>query len=182
MNATRKLTDAIAQPRAMRAAKALRWLKDCGVEHRRQAYDAWLGLATAGEVRKHYRDWMGAFPQWAEHLTAKEEKMTLEKHLESGVSVSRYDMRLPCRRVVCKDGFSVSVQASSTHYCTPKSNLGPYTEVELGFPSEPVEAWMPYADNVDNPTGTIYGYVPIELVEEVLKKHGGIDWKQMEKE
>jgi hypothetical protein len=41
---------------------------------------------------------------------------------------------------------------------------------------------VPYADNGDDPTGTIYGYVPIELVEEVLKQHGGIDWKEMEKE
>lgn len=70
MNATRKLTEAIAQPRAMRAASALRWLKDCGVEHRRQAYDEWLGVATPGEVRKHHQDWMGKFPQWAEHTTA----------------------------------------------------------------------------------------------------------------
>jgi hypothetical protein len=74
MNATRKLTEDLAQPRAMRAAKALRWLKDCGVEHRRQAYGDWLSLATAGEVRKHHKDWMGKFPQWAEHTTAKEKK------------------------------------------------------------------------------------------------------------
>lgn len=112
----------------------------------------------------------------------KEEEMTLQKHLESGVSVPRYAIRMPCRRVVCKDGFSVSVQASRTPYCTPRSNIGPYTEVELGFPSEPVEAWMPYADNVDDPTRTIYAYVPIELVEEVLKQYGGIDWEKMEEE
>jgi hypothetical protein len=87
MNATRKLTEAIAQPRAMRAAKALERLKGCVVEYPRseypdpeaqaqrwvkqwrekhQAYEEWLGLATAGEVRRHHRSWMGKFPQWAE--------------------------------------------------------------------------------------------------------------------
>ena len=74
MNATRKLTEAIATPRAQRAMALLCWLKDCGVEHRRQAYDDWLSLATAGEVRKHHKDWMGKFPQWAEHTTAKEKE------------------------------------------------------------------------------------------------------------
>ena len=58
-------------PRAQRAMKALQRLRYCGVQHRRQAYDEWLGLATPGEVRKHHRDWMGKFPQWAEHESAR---------------------------------------------------------------------------------------------------------------
>lgn len=67
--------DKLLRPtRAKRAAMALYHLKFCGVEHRRQAYDDWLGLATAGEVRRHHRDWMGPFPQWAEYETARIEK------------------------------------------------------------------------------------------------------------
>ena len=31
----------------------------------RQTYQAWLYYATAGEIRKHWRSWMGAFPEWA---------------------------------------------------------------------------------------------------------------------
>ena len=30
---------------------------------------AGLMPATGGEVRKHHRDWMGPFPQWAEYET-----------------------------------------------------------------------------------------------------------------
>jgi len=57
--------------RAERAEKALHHLKFCGVEHRRQAYDDWLGVATPGEVRRHWKAWMGPFPQWAEYETAR---------------------------------------------------------------------------------------------------------------
>lgn len=57
--------------RAERAKAALKRLNECGPEHRRQAYDDWLGVATAGEVRKHHKDWMGAFPQWAERVYAR---------------------------------------------------------------------------------------------------------------
>ena len=57
--------------RADRAKAALIRLKEYGPEYRRQAYDDWLGVATPGEVRMHHRDWMGAFPQWAEFETAK---------------------------------------------------------------------------------------------------------------
>jgi hypothetical protein len=63
--------------RADRAKAALIRLKEYGPEYRAQAYDDWLGVATPGEVRRHWRQWMGAFPQWAEHETAriKEEKV-----------------------------------------------------------------------------------------------------------
>ncbi len=65
---------ALLLTRAMRAAKALHHLRFCGVEHRRRAYDDWLGLATPGEVRRHWKAWMGPFPQWAERETARIEK------------------------------------------------------------------------------------------------------------
>lgn len=58
-------------PRAQRAMKLLQRLRYCGVEHRRQAYDDWLSLATPGEVRKYHQGWMGKFPQWAEHESAR---------------------------------------------------------------------------------------------------------------
>lgn len=44
-------------------------------------------------------------------------------------------------RIVCKDGFSMSVQAGLYLYCTPRTDLssGNYSAVEIGFPSEPEE-------------------------------------------
>lgn len=77
-------------------------------------------------------------------------------------------------RIVCADGFDVSIQASNSHYCEPRENSGPYNSVEIGYPSEEVPEWMEYAEDADNPTSTVYGWVPIEIVEVVLYQHGGI--------
>lgn len=75
----------------------------------------------------------------------------------------------------CKDGFEVSVQASSIHYCVPRSNNAhPYKAFELGYPSEKDDLIMEYAEDPENPTGTVYAYVPVEVVEKLVEKHGGI--------
>ena len=48
-----------------------------------------------------------------------------------------------------------------------------YESVELGYPSIEDELINEYAE--DEPyTETVYGYVPIEIVEELINKHGGI--------
>jgi hypothetical protein len=75
--------------------------------------------------------------------------------------------------VRCKDGFRMSVQASEGHYCSPRSNECAYTEVEVGYPSEVEPLLTPYAEG-DDLTNTIYGYVPVEVVEAVIAKHGGM--------
>ena len=78
--------------------------------------------------------------------------------------------------VICKDGFTMSVQASRHHYCDPRIDLegGNYNEVEIGFPSEEESLIMEYAECPSEPTGSVYGYVPIEIVDAVIEKHGGI--------
>ena len=79
------------------------------------------------------------------------------------------------KAITCKDGFSLSVQASSTHYCSPRNGVGPWTSVEVGYPSAKVEEFMEYMDNTESdPTQTVYGYVPVEVVEKVIESHGGI--------
>lgn len=76
-------------------------------------------------------------------------------------------------RVFCPDGLSVSVQASEYAYSSPRDREGPWSSVELGFPSEaPGAAIMQYAEQPDQPTETVYGYVPIAIVEEWLAAHG----------
>lgn len=79
-------------------------------------------------------------------------------------------------RIQCNDGFSISIQASACHYCEPRKTFeGPYTEVELGYPSCSEELLMPYMeDDCCKPENTIYPYVPVEMVDKVIKKHGGI--------
>jgi hypothetical protein len=77
-------------------------------------------------------------------------------------------------QIVCADGFTLSVQASKYHYCSPRDSFGPWTSVEVGFPSEKVDAFMPYCDGDESdPTDTVYGWVPMFLVAETIGAHGG---------
>jgi len=79
------------------------------------------------------------------------------------------------KEVVCSDGFSMSVQAHDGAYCTPRDDDAErYTQVEIGFPSAREELIMPWAENREEPTDTVYGYVPVSVVVNVIAKHGGI--------
>jgi len=66
----------------------------------------------------------------------------------------------------CKDGAKLSVQASATHYCTPRFDFGPYTEVEVWCANVLVTEFE-YSDSEPS------AYVPIELVVEFIDNHGG---------
>lgn len=85
--------------------------------------------------------------------------------------------------LVCKDGCKLSVQASDTHYSTPREDRPdvPYTHIEIGFPQGAIpESWREYAeshysDNPD-PNDTVYPYLPIELLDEYITLHGGLDY------
>jgi hypothetical protein len=77
--------------------------------------------------------------------------------------------------VVCADGFKMSVQAGVYNYCDPQENGAPkYNLVEVGFPTTKEPMLMPYAETPENPTDTVYAYVPVEVVTNVLIKHGGM--------
>ena len=95
-------------------------------------------------------------------------------------------------KVVCADGYTISIQAGngcedkrypalseSVSYCTPrKVGEGPFSAVELGFPSEHDSLIEYYREgngfNDDPQTGCVFPYVPAEVVVELLKKHGGL--------
>lgn len=96
-------------------------------------------------------------------------------------------------RITCADGFTLSVIAGPGVYCTPRpalldalpdglvsdaprDYLGPYTAVEVGFPSarpEPWAEWSQRAEDEDEPTSTVYGYVPVDMVRALIESHGG---------
>ena len=83
-------------------------------------------------------------------------------------------------RITCKDGFTISVQGSEHSYATPREDNPPngYTHVECGFPSttpKTVEL-RNYAECFGDTdyTETVYGYVPVEVVQAELDAHGGI--------
>ena len=77
--------------------------------------------------------------------------------------------------IVCADGFTMSVQASGTHYCEPKRIAKRYRSFEIGFPSLVEPVLMDYCEDDTKPCGTLYGYVPCDVINKVLEKHGGID-------
>jgi len=106
-------------------------------------------------------------------------------------------------RLHCTDGFTVSVIAGGGTYCSPRPRLcapnidwcplpadkalnevectypGPYTEVEVGFPSgrpEPWAEWQEYADEpYDDGTEGVYSFVPVRVVRRLIEAHGGED-------
>lgn len=77
--------------------------------------------------------------------------------------------------IECADGLIMSVQASANHYCSPrKTGLGFYNTYEVGFPSMEEPLLIPYAEDASRPTCTVYGWVPAQVIAEVIAKHGGI--------
>ena len=75
---------------------------------------------------------------------------------------------------MCADGFSISVQVGYGLYCKPyKNNADHYDEVELGFPNKEDLMIKDYAEDCDNLCNTVYPYVPVELVDGLIRKHGG---------
>ena len=88
--------------------------------------------------------------------------------------------RLP--KIVCVDGFEMSVQVGYSLYSEPKKVAKRYSKVEIGYPSdhEPLieeyaESFYDDGEDVTDYTDTVYPYVPVKVVNQVLKKHGGID-------
>lgn len=91
-------------------------------------------------------------------------------HGQSGVPVIKKTNRL----VRCADGFHMSVQAGPTAYSEPRDTIGPYKTVEIGFPSQSEDLLLPYAENPEQPTDSVYGWVPKSVVTAVIVKHGGM--------
>ena len=88
----------------------------------------------------------------------------------------------PHKGITCGDGFNISIQASSNHYCSPRKDGYDvlYTQVELGFPSERDNLIDEYEEDLSqdgkdiNWTGSVYGWVPSDIVALVIAKHGGM--------
>ena len=73
--------------------------------------------------------------------------------------------------LVCADGFSMSVQAGVRKFSTPAvDGANHYSHVEVAHTTH-CEALAPYGDEDEG----IYQFVPVEVVEQLLKEHGGLD-------
>ena len=73
-------------------------------------------------------------------------------------------------KIICKDGFTMSV---IDEYEVPGAHADT-TSVEIGFPSEREELLDPYAEG-DKDQPSVYNYVPLDIKDKVIEKHGGID-------
>lgn len=100
---------------------------------------------------------------------------SIEIKLQSMFSTARMIGRRkePIPSIRCANGFELSVQASSYHYCYPRSDRGPYKTVEVGFPTKKVNLLMEYAESPEEPTDTVYAQVPIKTVCQVILDNGG---------
>ena len=102
-----------------------------------------------------------------ETVTINEFLQKYRKEIDGGYCYAR-------PRVKCADGFTISVQAGKGLYSNPRVDADFYSEVELGFPSCEDPLIRPYAEDWKAPCKTVYAYVPVYLVDELLQKHGGI--------
>jgi hypothetical protein len=76
--------------------------------------------------------------------------------------------------VKCRDGTTLSVQASFTHYCTPRNNEGPYTHVEVWCVYATCEPRADYFMEDGDDDGP-WGQVPVGKVAEFIAAHGGLE-------
>ena len=96
-------------------------------------------------------------------------------------------------RILCADGFSVSVQASNCHYSDDsgpdnyywaggdRDAVYPYVEFEVGFPSVPFDdpRWDEFDSSGDDSKSGPWAYVPRALVDELIESHdGSIGWTE----
>lgn len=103
-----------------------------------------------------------------------EENLALwvQSHVKSG-KVTRfqdYENRQPAPHIKCNDAFTMSVQASEVHYCTPRDNKGPYSAFEVFCESEHEPLLDEYRYSEDEPCSN----VPLSVICKIIIKHGGV--------
>lgn len=99
----------------------------------------------------------------------------------SGTNLEYKKTYFQCPRFYAKDGFHISIQISHTHYVESDNGyrqLGKeIVRAEFGFTSIHEPMLSEYSDEPSNTTESV-GSVPIEILDAVMEKHGGIDWEK----
>jgi len=130
------------------------------------------------------------------NLTEKEKKDILEQHGRYGYKKPLKEQDLDNKplygRVFFNNGGSRSIQANRNAYCEPRDDQGPYIEMELGYPSRGTkltDSLLEYAERTPNyegedmeifdPYDTVYAYVPVSVIKELINANGGIKRGQL---
>ena len=123
--------------------------------------------------------------------------ITYNKKNYSDQPMSYDNQMFYCPTVHCKDGFNVSLQIHNGNYCSSENGYRTmgvdWKELEFGFPSmNEKDMWkhsemldssnwdeegeeMPFDETGFDVTGSV-GRIPIEEMQAICEKHGGIDW------
>lgn len=93
----------------------------------------------------------------------------------SSINKNLYRSRFIRPQISFNDDLVMSIQASHFHYSIPREdNLVEYTHWEVGFPTKKEDLLMPYIEtSIDDPTGSVYPYVPVEVLVDIANKYGG---------
>lgn len=113
-----------------------------------------------------------------------QEQLHRIKEMMSVISEEPMEFKPLNPKIKFNNGGSASIQASRTHYSEPRNNVGPYTSMEIGYPSEGTEipdSLLKYEETSQhgkgegfNPYDSIYAYVPVSVVKEFIEANGGI--------
>lgn len=114
-------------------------------------------------------------------VCTQEINVNLNDWLMASVNLKNGRQDTTRKHLVCNDGTTMSVQASEYHYCSPRRSYidcnteeityFEYSTVEVWCVSCDVpDSWLEYGNQEDDP----YAYIPINMVEEFIKMHGGI--------
>ena len=82
-------------------------------------------------------------------------------------------------RIYCHSGLNFSVQIGDNAYCHPRTwTAEKWSKAEIGFPNDIIPEIMQYAEDADTPLKTVYGFVPVSIIEDVIENNGGIDFEK----
>lgn len=128
-------------------------------------------VGSKKEKLENMNNIQNSIPEAFKSVIEKVTGYSFEKFIKDSVPQAYGEKRPP---VICKDGTEYSIQASSFHACLPKEDgLEAYDEFEVYVMSD-VEDLAEFI-NYDG----VAGNVPKEVIEGIIKAHGGLDKKVM---
>jgi hypothetical protein len=118
---------------------------------------------------------------FADTLKKPTESLKTISEILNAVPVTEYHNR---PELVMNDGLRLSVQGRDNSVnlgcsCSPKSSVGPWTALEVGFPDRWVARLLPFIEGgednpVNPPEESVYHYVPAEVLTKIIEEAGGV--------